>query len=286
MSCRERHCAYTLRLAARAGAITIETATGIQDCSKLVPPGRNCQAGRLKGLKWLDTLKCFKYSLLMEQQDPYRNIARFFPAFDRFLDLFMPRIRADLVAFLRGKNLSRVIDLGCGAGGLSRSLADRGFSPVCVDVSEAMLKEAGKSAGREPVFPVVHSDGEVLPFSREFDASVMRFVLHEMDPPVRDSVLAELLRVIHPGGYLIFIDFIRPANTGGEPGLKGRIGASLIRLIESQMLRIHTPHYENFLGFMREGGTLGFLEKRGEVRLEHSYFWGNIGLVTLQRPEV
>lgn len=220
----------------------------------------------------------------MDKTDPYRNIARFFPAFDRFMGLFMPRIRADLVRFLRREKLFRVLDLGCGAGGLSRDLAERGFSPVCLDVSEAMLREAEKTSRRTPGFPVIRFDGKVLPFSQEFDASVMRFVLHEMDLPVRESILAELLRVVRPGGYLIFIDFISPADTGCEQGLRGRLGASAIRFIESRMVRIHAPHYENFLHLMRAGGTLGFLKKGGRAQLAHSYFWGNIGFVILQRP--
>ena len=68
----------------------------------------------------------------MDTTDPYRNIARFFPAFDRFMDLFMPRIRADLVHFLRREKLSRVLDLGCGAGGLKTSWTNGTGNPIHV----------------------------------------------------------------------------------------------------------------------------------------------------------
>jgi len=221
----------------------------------------------------------------METSDPYRDIARFFPAFDRLVHIFLPRMRSDLFAFLRHNRLVTVLDLGCGAGGLSRELADRGFSPVCVDVSPAMLARAEERSRRPPPFAVVRSDGGTIPLAPGMDASVMRFVLHEMSPEVRLKVLGELLRVVRPGGYLLFIDFILPADACRYPGWRERLGGSLVRVIESQMKRVHSPHYENYRDLMEKGGTLGWARKScGQASLLGSYFGGNIGLVAARVP--
>jgi ubiquinone/menaquinone biosynthesis C-methylase UbiE len=215
----------------------------------------------------------------MTAPDPYRSIARFFPALDFMLDILLREARSDLISFLRAEGLAKVLDLGCGTGGLSRVLADRGFSPVCLDVSEAMLERAERNSRRPPRYPVVRSAGERLPFGPEFDASLMRFVLHEMSPAARESTLAELKRVIRPGGFMIFIDFVRPPDMGN---LYSRFGSFVISFLESRMTRIHAPHYENFAGIMREGGALKWLETRtGPPHLFRSYFGGNIGLICI-----
>lgn len=220
----------------------------------------------------------------MAAHDPYHGIARYFPALDFMLDIFLRGARNDLVGFLRREKLVKVLDLGCGTGGLSRVLADRGFSPVCLDVSEAMLLRAEKASRSEPPFPVVRSTGGPLPFGAEFDASVMRFVLHEMSPATRESTLAELQRVVRPGGFMLFIDFVRPRNAANMGEAYSRFGAFLIRFLESRMISIHAPHYENFTGIMREGGALKWLEARlGPPYLFRSYFGGNIGLICIRR---
>lgn len=217
----------------------------------------------------------------MTAKDPYRSIARFFPALEIVLDVFLRGIRNDLISFLHKERLDKILDLGCGTGGLSRTLADKGFSPVCLDISEAMLERAERTSRKGPRFPVVHSAGGPLPVDARFDASVMRFVLHEMSPAVREATLAELRRVVRPGGYMIFIDFIHPSN---RRNIYSRSGAFIIRFIESRMTRIHAPHHENYCGLMREGGSLKWLEARcGEPYLFRSYFGGNIGLVCLRR---
>ena len=215
--------------------------------------------------------------------DPYRSIARFFPALDAILDVFLRKARNDLIGFFREQRLEKILDLGCGAGGLSRILADHGFSSSCLDISESMLERAERVSRREPRFSVVHSTGGRLPFATEFDASVMRFVLHEMSPGTRVETLRELNRVIRPGGFMVFIDFVRPPDMDR---IYARFGSFIIRFIESRMTSIHAPHYENFSALMGEGGTLRWLEARyGTPYLFKSYFGDNIGLVCIRKAE-
>jgi len=217
----------------------------------------------------------------MASQDPYHRIARFFPVLDLLLDTFLRGARDDLTGLLKREKIQKVLDLGCGTGGLSRALADRGFSPVCVDVSEAMLERAEKNACRRPQFPVVRSTGESLPFSADFDAAVMRFVLHEMSPAVREATLGELRRVVRPGGLIVFIDFVVPQGND----IYSRIGSWFIRYVESRMTRIHPPHYENFADLMAKGGALQWLAAEfGKPFLLRTYFGDNIGLICIKLP--
>jgi len=213
------------------------------------------------------------------QFDPYRRIARFFPLIGGLLEGFIGTIRKDMLRLLRQKGQSRILDLGCGTGDLSRIFADEGFRPVGLDLSRGMLARARITADRFPFFPLVLGDAAHLPFKPLFDAAVMRFVFHEMDAGQREVVWKELLRVIRPGGLLILIDFTVPE----ERGLYARLGAFMIHFIEHRMVSIHPPHYLNFRDLMDKGGASAWFARQGiEVAESRRYFGGSIGLIAVR----
>jgi SAM-dependent methyltransferase len=90
---------------------------------------------------------------------------------------------------------ARVLDLGCGDGYLCELLAARGARAVGVDVS---LEELAVFRARAAGWPVA-ARAQALPFvDGAFDAAVshLAFMLMEDAP----AVVAELLRVLRPGG--------------------------------------------------------------------------------------
>jgi SAM-dependent methyltransferase len=92
----------------------------------------------------------------------------------------------------------RVLDLACGTGRVSRALAERGQPVIAVDYSPPM---AVMTAGRG--IPTAIADAFATPFmSSTFDAVVsLRFAFHQ---PHLEPLLAEMRRLIAPGGCLVF----------------------------------------------------------------------------------
>ncbi len=211
--------------------------------------------------------------------DPYRRIARYFPLLDRLMELFLGRLRRDLIRTLKHEGLSRILDLGCGTGDLSRIMADQGLHPVGLDISPAMLDHAKTTAQKSPSFPLVLAEGGHLPFKPRFDAAVLRFVFHEMGPSLREEVWNELRRAIRPGGLLILIDFTVPEKQGPY----ARLGRAAIHFIEHRMDAIHPPHYQNYRDLMAKGGAAAWVAERGaSVAASFRYFGGNLGLIALR----
>ena len=116
--------------------------------------------------------------------------------------------RADLTALLGLVDESWTVgDLGCGTGQMSEALAPFVQRVVAVDASRAMLAAARKRLAGTPNVDVRHGNLESLPIEDgELDAAVLFLVLHYVvDPAV---VLAEVRRVLAPGGRLLVVDMM------------------------------------------------------------------------------
>lgn len=97
----------------------------------------------------------------------------------------------------------RVLDVGCGTGLLADALAERGARLWGVDTSPEMLAQARAHAGKRVGFKL--GQAEALPFKDAwFERAVLRLVVHLVDRP---HTLAELARVLRPGGRAVIATF-------------------------------------------------------------------------------
>ena len=107
----------------------------------------------------------------------------------------------------------RLLDLGCGTGGLLRELAGRATAPreaIGVDTSSKML-------ARVPNLPagwgLMQADAARLPFpDRSFDVLTATYLLHLLDRPEREAVLAEAARIMRPEGRLVVVTVAPPRS--------------------------------------------------------------------------
>ncbi|MDJ0942278.1 MAG: class I SAM-dependent methyltransferase [Kiloniellales bacterium] len=96
----------------------------------------------------------------------------------------------------------RILDVGCGDGGLVRFLTREGAEVVGLESSEAQLRRA-EAVARVGGESYLLGRGEELPFAeRSFDAVVFSNSLHHVAPERMDRALSEAGRVLRPGGVL------------------------------------------------------------------------------------
>jgi len=96
----------------------------------------------------------------------------------------------------------RVLDFGCGTGHVGARLAEQGYSVRGCDFSSAMLEEGRRIFGGQIEFDLLDPAWSRLPYpDAVFDLAVASSVLEYVEDLT--PVLAELTRVLRPGGYLL-----------------------------------------------------------------------------------
>lgn len=100
----------------------------------------------------------------------------------------------------------RILDIACGTGTSTVPLARSGATVVGVDFSPEMIAEAER---KHPRLEFRHADAMKLPFGDdEFDAVTISFGLRNVKEP--KVALAEMYRVLKPGGRVVVCEFSKP----------------------------------------------------------------------------
>jgi len=145
----------------------------------------------------------------------------------------------------------RVLDVACGTGPTLRALAHA--HPALrlwgIDLSPDYVRAARKRLAGAAEVTLAVENAESLPFADgAFDAVTSVYLFHELPRNARRRVVAELFRVVKPGGVVVIEDSAQLSDS-----------EALVTALRSFPQEFHEPFYDDYLGddlsqILREAG--------------------------------
>ncbi|HUF37122.1 MAG TPA: class I SAM-dependent methyltransferase [Anaerolineales bacterium] len=136
---------------------------------------------------------------------------------------------------LRSLTGLRLLEIGCGAGGVLIEYLDHGVAPRDLHGVDLLPDRLSEARRRLPAAPLACADGRRLPYPNAAFDLVLQYTAFSsiLDDAVKSAVAAEMLRVLKPagarrrGGVIVWYDFwLNPTN----PQARGIRPAEIRRL--------------------------------------------------------
>jgi ubiquinone/menaquinone biosynthesis C-methylase UbiE len=172
-----------------------------------------------------------------------------------------------------GHGTARLLDVACGTGRFLREVKANypRLHVTGLDLSPHYLSVARRGLAPWSRTRFVEGAAEALPFSdAEFDVVTCIYLFHELPPRIRRAAVAEIRRVLRPGGSVIFVDSLQ---TGDEPDYDA--------MLELFPLAFHEPYYASYLredldrlwspGFTLGAQLLAYFSKVLSYRRDQSF---------------
>jgi ubiquinone/menaquinone biosynthesis C-methylase UbiE len=110
----------------------------------------------------------------------------------------------------------KILQIACVYGDFTERLAQRlgaGSTLDVIDVAAVQLENLRRKLKGMPCVFLHQHDSTQLRFDDAcFDMVVVFFLLHEQPEHVRRKTIAEAIRVLRPGGKIVFVDYHRPSR--------------------------------------------------------------------------
>ncbi|HEX7356376.1 MAG TPA: class I SAM-dependent methyltransferase [Ignavibacteriaceae bacterium] len=138
---------------------------------------------------------------------------------------------------------STVIDVGCGTGRFSFSVADKINRIIGIDLSKKNIDKANLNLAKNPNSKIsfLHTDlSSLLSQNFHFDYAVMTFVIHEVNPEERVALLKEISQI---ADTIIIGDYLVPVKKGFWNILN-----EVVEYLAGK------EHYTNFKNFVSNNG--------------------------------
>ena len=132
----------------------------------------------------------------------------------RIFDALIKGVRSKLVDIAHAPDGARILDVATGTGSQAFAFAQRGYTVVGIDLSEAMLDVAERRDTVNRVRFKVADAAQMAFEDGEFEVSCISLALHEMPSLARARVLREMVRVTAFHGIILIVEYAIPPKNG------------------------------------------------------------------------
>lgn len=130
--------------------------------------------------------------------DVFEGVRREGPSYEANTHWLVPYI-----PMMRGQNVTRVLEIGCGSGTDTKVLVDEGFEVTATDFSPTALHLVREHLPDVPL--LLHDVREPFPFGNgSFDLILASLSLHYFDDLTTRRIARELKRLLRPRGLFLY----------------------------------------------------------------------------------
>jgi len=147
---------------------------------------------------------------------------------------------------------SSVIDVGCGTGRFSFTIADKANKVVGIDLSSKNITTANQTLQKNPNNKIsfLHTNlANLISQNHHFNYAVMTYVIHEVNPEDRITLFNEMAQI---ADKIIIGDYLVPVNKGFWNVLN-----EVVEFLAGK------EHYGNFKHFLANNGLAGLVDNAG-----------------------
>jgi len=147
---------------------------------------------------------------------------------------------------------SSVIDVGCGTGRFSFTVSEKVANVVGLDLSKKNIDKANQilSIKNNSKISFHHTNlSTLISENNHFDYAVMTYVIHEVNPSERITLLKEMSQI---ADQIIIGDYLVPVKRG--------FWSLLNEVVE---FLAGNEHYSNFKHFIANNGLAGLVDNAG-----------------------
>jgi len=108
-----------------------------------------------------------------------------------------------------------ILEIGCGSGGVIKEFVQFGVTPANLAGVDLLLDRLEQASADLKGCSWINAYGQSLPFQAETFDMLLQFTAYSsiLDFDIRKDMAAEMLRVLKPGGNILWYDFIwNPTN--------------------------------------------------------------------------
>jgi len=138
---------------------------------------------------------------------------------------------------------SSVLDVGCGTGRFSFSIAEKVSKIVGIDLSNKNITTAKQTLLKNPNNKIsfLHTTlSDLILQHQHYDYAVMTYVIHEVNPEDRIGLIKEMINL---ADNIIIGDYLVPVKSGFWSGLN-----EVVEYLAGK------EHYNNYKDFIKHGG--------------------------------
>jgi len=158
-------------------------------------------------------------------------------------DVMRRQVIPPITRFVRaagGAHRVRLIDVACGTGRVLHQLwrTHPAMRLWGVDLSPAYVRTARKRLAEVDELAIAVENAEALPFADgTFDVATSVYLFHELPRNARRNVVAELHRIVRPGGLVVIEDSAQISES-----------AEIASALREFPREFHEPFYADYLG--------------------------------------